>query len=124
MDANELTIAGADIALTILGIAFPEAAAVILVAKEIVPAWFAAKPYIDKAIANGESAFAAAKKAAPHLAEKIGQIAEASKSQFGATSESHLENVTRGIFQLPRMTFDEEKKWMDDATPDYSSFGG
>lgn len=111
MGAQDLAADAADVALTIIGLAFPEAAPFVPLIKGLLPAWFAAKPYVDKAIVDGRSAFEAATQADPSIGAKIKQIVGTD------TSAVSVENITRQIFKIPKMTPDEESRWMDGATP-------
>lgn len=129
MDAETIALDAADLALTLLGLGFPPALPFIAIAKEAVPAFMAAKPYILKAISNGKSAIEAANEEAPQLVPQIKAIATEALARglsLGPVPDIHLENVARDIFKIPRMTPEEEAKWMNDATPHVndSTFGG
>lgn len=117
VDIATIAEGAAEVALSIVGVAFPEALPFIAIAKEAIPAMIAAKPYIEAAIARGESAFEAADKVAG-LGDKIralaGIIPIGNASPF-----QHLELVTiigAGITP-PGYTLEETQKWLGNAAP-------
>ena len=119
MDVEQIAADAAEVGLSLIGLAFPAALPLIAVAKAAVPAIIAAKPYIVKAVHDGESAFAAAQKASPQLVPLLKKLATHVPAANSSTSSAgiHLENVTRVAVGLGRMTPEQERHWMDAATP-------
>lgn len=114
MDLTALAEGAADVALSLIGMAFPVALPFIVIAKEAIPAIIAAKPYVVKAIHDGESAVHAAEAASPGLVNHLKALAGYIDPK-GATPEQHLENilyVTAG-YAVPGWTDEETKRWMD-----------
>lgn len=80
-------------------------------------------PVITAAVEEGGSAYEAATKAAPKLAGAIRDFIHAvpaSAPSHTAAAKAvavHTENATREVFGLPHLTDDQEKDWMDRATP-------
>lgn len=86
---------GAQVALSLVGMAFPVALPFIAIAKEAIPALIAARPYIEKAVADGKSAFHAAEAASPGLGAKIEALAKNIPMANGVIDwASHLDQVT------------------------------
>lgn len=105
--------------LGVVSFAFPAAAPVISIIEKAAPYIIAAKPLISAAIKEGPGAFAAAKEAAPQLADAIKSLAShvMATGKFGASPGVVVENVARAVFGHQQMTAEEEKRWMDNATP-------
>ncbi len=118
MDLVTLAEDMADIAGTLIGLAFPAAIPFIAIAKEVIPALVAAKPFIVKAVENGESAFAAAAAASPGLGGKIKALAGFIPGN-SSTIMPHLDAVTiaGAGFAVPGWTIAETKRWLDSAAP-------
>lgn len=84
-----------------------------------------ALPYLPKASAvvfaavrEGGAAYTAATAAAPELTKAIKDLAGMLPHKpVEMDSGLHQENVTRVLFGLGRMTSEQEKRWMDLATP-------
>ena len=117
MDLLTFAEDAAPIAETLLGLAFPEALPFIAIAKEAIPAIIAAKPYVEAAIARGESAFGAADKV-PGVGAKIRALAAVIPAS-NVTVMPHLDLVTvigAGI-TAPGMTLEETEQWLNNATP-------
>lgn len=93
-----------------------------------------AEPVIKAAIAEGKPAFEAAVKQAPQFAQAVKvfleQHAQTASPTRPAPTPLVLENITRNFVGHPVMTPEEEKRWMDNATPhndpsqENSRFGG
>lgn len=104
-------------ALHMLAMFYPKAAPIVAAIEK----YKDAAPIITNLIKEGPSAFAAAKEKAPGLAIAIEQFVHAHIST-GAKSESAtaakaVENATRSVFGLGRMTQEEEMAWMNRANP-------
>ena len=84
-----------EVALSLVGMAFPVAIPFIAIAKEAIPALVAAVPYIKKAVADGESAFKAADAASPGLGSLIENLAKQIPMAAGVIDwATHLDMVT------------------------------
>lgn len=106
--------------LGIVSMVYPPAAPIIGIIEKAAPYIIAAKPLISAAISEGGSAFEAATKAAPQLAQAIKDLAShafAGGIKFGSTDMGSVENIARAVFGFRQMTPEEEKRWMDRMTP-------
>ncbi len=101
--------------LALAAFAFPAAGPAISIIKMAAPYIIAAAPVIKAAVTEGIPAFEAAKAAAPELTRAIKDFA--AMIPTASHPDLHLENVSRVIFGIPHMTPEEEKAWMDRATP-------
>jgi hypothetical protein len=117
VDTSTIVEGAAEVALSVVVLFFPETAPFLAIAKEAIPAIIAARPYIEEAVAKGESAFAAADKVAG-LGDKIRALAGVLPSVEGSPFQ-HLDLVTivgAGI-AVPGWTLEETQKWLDNAAP-------
>jgi len=100
--------------LGLVSIAYPQAAPIVGIITKIEPYLETAVPAIKAAIAEGPSAFEAAKKAAPDLAKEIENLAH---HVFGNKGELALEKVTHALVGQPMKPGSvEEKRWFDRAS--------
>lgn len=75
-------------------------------------------PIVSAGIKEGPGALAAVQHVAPELTHAIRDfIATASPPTEGRADASLAENAAREMFGHPRMTTDEERAWMDRASP-------
>jgi ABC-type uncharacterized transport system permease subunit len=102
-------------ALGLLALAYPPAAIPVAVLTRALPYLVAAAPVVTALIKEGLPAFQAAQQAAPQLTSAIQSLAVHIPSSSG-NPEKHLENVTRRMFGLGRMSPEEERRWMDQTT--------
>jgi hypothetical protein len=93
VDTSALVEDGVQVALSLVAFAIPVVGPIVAIIKEAVPLFMAVKPYIDEAIASGESAFAAAEKASPNLGGKIRAFA-AQINPPGSALDQTLEKIT------------------------------
>jgi hypothetical protein len=104
--------------LNILASLYPKAAPFISTLQKYEPMIEQAAPVIKAAIAEGGSAFDAAKAAAPNLAKSLTDLVSSVGAAFTkGNGDIHLENFTRGLVGIHKMTPEEEKAWMDRASP-------
>jgi hypothetical protein len=106
--------------LGLISMIYPKAAPIISLIEKAAPYLEKAQPIIAAGIKEGPGAYAAAKEAAPELFDAIDKLTahvmSSGEASFGSTPEAMKENVTRAMFALPQMTFEEELKWMNDTT--------
>lgn len=105
--------------LNLVSMFVPQAAPIISVIQRFAPAITAAEPVIRAAVAEGKPAFEAAKQQAPQLVAAVHELFThlPNLAAAGATPGAVFENVTRGLVGIHKMTPEEEKAWMDRATP-------
>jgi hypothetical protein len=124
-DTQAIGEGAAQVALSLVAMFVPVIGPAISIIKEAIPAFIAAQPYMEKAIKNGESAFAAAAKADPLLAGNLRKLA---LHLLGQATEEDLEHMTRTMgYSVLGWSDDETKRWLDNASPpgeNDSSFGG
>lgn len=105
----------------LLSIIVPQAAPIIAIMRQYAPAIAAVTPVVVTAVEQGKPAFDAAISQAPQIAKVFTQILDhlpvGASQALGSTHDAALENLTRNIVGLPRMSFDLEMKWMNDAQP-------
>lgn len=111
MDPSTLISLG----LSVLPLIYPPAAPIAAIIVKFMPAIIAAIPAIKQAVADGESAFEAAKTASPDFSDFVGHISPHVGSAISTTA-AHPENIARIFAGLPHMTPDEERQWMDSTT--------
>lgn len=105
-------------ALRAVGSFHPEYAGFINTVLKYAPQIDKIGPVITAGIKEGPGALAAAEKQAPELAHAIREfVATASPATTGTVDAKHAENAAREMFGHPSMTPDEEKAWMDRASP-------
>lgn len=110
----------------------PELAGLIDLALKYEPQLEQLGPIIKAAAEEGPGAFAAAEEHAPELAAAIRNFAHSLPGTAATSAHAeqalkvNTENVTRDLFHIGRMDPDEEKAWIDRATPanEDSRFGG
>ncbi len=96
----------------------PQAAPIITILQRFAPAIGAGADLVQAAVKEGLPAFEAAKAQAPELAAAAEKLFEQFKANLPAgLADLHLENITRMLAGVHRMTPEEEKVWMDRATP-------
>lgn len=96
----------------------PQAAPVIALLQRFAPAIGAGVDVVQAAIKEGVPAFEAAKAQAPELAAAAEALFEQFKTRMVTVpADLHLENITRMLANVHPMTPEEEKIWMDRATP-------
>lgn len=107
--------------LNLVSMFVPQAAPVIAVIQRFAPAISAAEPVIRAAVAEGKPAFEAAKQQAPQLVAAVHELFThlpfTSTDLSAASTALHFENITRGLVGIGKMTPEQEKVWMDRATP-------
>jgi hypothetical protein len=110
----------ADVALTILAVAFPEATPVLAIVKQAIPALIAARPYIIQAVQEGKSAFQAAEAASPGLGAEIEALAKHIPMAAGvidwATHLDHVTTLATPGFAVPGWSDQETQQWLDRAS--------
>lgn len=107
--------------LALLSFFYPPAAPLVTLLLKYGPALAAAIPAIQAAVANGESAFEAAKAASPDFAHLVNGLIPHVQ---GDPTAAHPENIARLLGGFPRMTPSEEQAWMDRFTPSDDSRSG
>lgn len=115
-------------ALHLLATLYPKSAPFVAAIEKYGPT---VAPIIINALHEGGSALAAAEKAAPGLTQSIKDLVS---HTFVMDQTSHpdvpVENMLRTLVGFPHMTPEQEKVWMDRATPhndpseENSKFGG
>lgn len=104
--------------LELVSMFVPQAAPVFAIIQRFAPAITAAEPVIRAAIAEGRPAFEAAKKEAPQLVSAVHELFTHLPSLGSNTNKQvGFENITRNLVGFHRMTPEEERAWMDRATP-------
>ncbi len=105
--------------VSIIGALVPEAAPIIAILQRFAPVVAAAEPAIAEAVTAGMPVFEAAVAAAPKFGSLIAQIMHQLPTPFDEMPNSDvvIENVSRAIGGFGRMTPEQEKRWMDLATP-------
>ena len=104
--------------LNILASLYPKAAPFIATLQKYEPMIERAAPVIAAAAAEGGSAFEAAKAAAPNLAKALSDLVSSVGATLTKGNEAiHIENFTRGLVGIGKMTPEEEQAWMERATP-------
>lgn len=104
-------------AVGLIGLLFPQVTSVIDVIRRYGPTIDAAQPVIAKAVEAGEPVFEKAVEAFPKFATAVSAIMHLAPAIYGATPGLAAENVARVLGRFPRMTAEEERAWMDRATP-------
>lgn len=103
----------------LIGMVFPQANAVIDVIRRYRDTIDRAQPIITKAVEAGEPVFDKAVEAFPKFATAVSSIMalapQSITDDIGAALK--VENIARMLGGFGRMTPEQEKKWMDDATP-------
>lgn len=107
--------------LGLISFAVPQAAPIISILQRFAPAISAGANLVQAAVKDGIPAFEAAKAQAPDLVKAAQQVFAQVKlhlpGDISLSPDLHLENITRMMVGMHRMTPDEEKVWMDRATP-------
>lgn len=113
MNANTIT-ALANGGLSLLEMFWPQAIPIIEIVKKATPYIGVIAPAVQAAVAEGKPAFDAAKAAAPQFTKAISDLVAHTGTPVTA---AHLENAARVMGGMHKMTPDEERAWMDRASP-------
>lgn len=109
--------------LPIISMIYPPAAPIIGILTTIAPYAIAAEPLVVAAIKEGLPALQAAEAAAPQFTAQIKALAAqiptelSSAFSHGGSVDAIAENLARMSFSFPKMTPEQELKWMNDMTP-------
>lgn len=104
--------------LRLIGLVFPQANSVIDIIERYKPMIDAAQPIIAAAVDAGIPVFDKVIEQIPAFSKVVTQvIALMPAMQTSGAAAAAMENITRVIGGHHAMTFDEEMRWMKNATP-------
>lgn len=118
MDSAEIKAVIDSPLLSLLGRFVPQAGLVINFVRAHEGVIVAAVPVAQAAVEEGASVFEAAKAKAPKFADAVTNLIRLLPSaNVVSNSEVHVENISRNLAGIPRLTPDEEMAWLDRAAP-------
>lgn len=115
----------ASVLMTVVSIAYPPAAPIIAIAKEVEPFLEDGLPILKAAITEGPAAFAAAKEKAPDLFAGLQALANKAKANLtgnpaAVATDHELANFGAHVAGIdpPGWTHEETQRWWEKASGD------
>lgn len=103
--------------ISLIGVVFPQANAIIDVIRRYGPIIDKAQPVIKAAVVAGEPVFDSVIAQLPSFGMVVAKLTTLMPTSANVDPGKAVENIARALGGFPKMTFEEELRWMNSMTP-------